>query len=258
MTSTLTVLTWTHTQIHTHSDMYPCGHILTHTHTPYTIHTHSHTHVIHTHVSRPIHTSGTETGGHTENKRHTENRHRHKVTVTHSHTHTGAQTRTCPIWTETVQSHRHRKQRNTFTGSHERECGRQHPSLPLTPTPFSTYTPPCCPGGAQRILGSDLETETETGWGLGQPPTPGCLARPSSGFLFVRVTGGPRGAGGWGAVRRGGADTNGWEVGRDFTFTQHHYCSTSQSRRLRPTGGEFFPKDTLGAFGTMSKRSTGW
>ena len=48
-------------------------------------------------------------------------------------------------------------------------------------------------------------------------------------------------------------DTQGWEVGRDLTFTGPRCFSTSQRRTLGPTGGKFFPNDTQGAFGTISK-----
>ena len=54
----------THADLHTHSEMYPCGCTLIHTPPPHTIHTHSYTHMIHADIPRPIYTSGTEMGGH--------------------------------------------------------------------------------------------------------------------------------------------------------------------------------------------------
>lgn len=79
-------------------------------HTHYTLYTPVQTHTYiellparFTHISRPTHALGTETGGHTQSKRHAEiyDKHRQEVTVIHSRTRTGAQTSTQHTWTET-------------------------------------------------------------------------------------------------------------------------------------------------------------
>ena len=82
------------TRVHTHHTLY----------TP--IQTHTYRELLptgFTHISRPTHALGTETGGYTQSKRLAEiyDRHRREVTVIHSRTRTGAQTNTRHTWTET-------------------------------------------------------------------------------------------------------------------------------------------------------------